>query len=48
LALHFSVGLLLTGPKTRLESLDFPPDGTTLASDSGGPEALVWLWELGK
>jgi hypothetical protein len=22
------------------------PDGKTLASGSGGPEALIWLWEV--
>lgn len=38
----------LTGPATRLESLAFAPDGKLLASGSGGPEALVRLWEVGK
>jgi hypothetical protein len=38
----------LTGPKNRLESLAFSPDGRVLASGSGGPEAMVWLWPMTK
>jgi hypothetical protein len=38
----------LTGPKARLESLAFSPDGKTLAGGSGGPEALVRLWDVRK
>ncbi len=37
----------LTDPQTRLESLAFTPDGTILASSSGGPEAFLWLWPIG-
>jgi len=37
----------LTGPEARIESLAYAPDGTVLAGGSGGPEALVWLWEVG-
>src|SRR5262249_45159152 len=36
----------LTGPEARIESHACAPDGTILAGGSGGPEALIWLWEL--
>lgn len=38
----------LTGPKNRLLALAFSPDGKTLASGSGGPESLIWLWAIAK
>ena len=40
--------LTITGPAVRLESLAFSPDSKTLASGSGGPEALIRLWEVSK
>jgi WD40 repeat protein len=36
----------LTGASARHESLTFSPDGQTLVSGSGGPEALIRLWNL--
>lgn len=38
----------VAGAQNRLESLAFSPDGKLLASGSGGPEALVRLYELRK
>lgn len=36
----------VTGAQNRLESLAFSPDGKLLASGSGGPEALVRIYDL--
>lgn len=34
------------GHGSSVMSVAFSPDGKVLASGSGGPESLVWLWPV--
>ena len=34
------------GHQGQINGLAFSPDGKTLASGSGGPESLIWLWPM--